>query len=220
MAEPFVAPRPPWAWERWLPLAGVAAVVLWVTAILLDPGTPGLFEAPGEEWLTFVTGNEGGILASRMLLLLGDFLLIVFLGTLRTSLRTFEGEPGHWTAIAFGSGIATAVMLMAASTPVLAAAAAADALEPSAAQALGVVEYAFFIGAGITAAVLLTSTGLLAVRTGGLPAWLGWASLVVALLLLINIGPIAFIAIVIGFPLWVLVTSVLLWRRRERAASA
>jgi anti-sigma factor RsiW len=105
-------------------------------------------------------------------------------------------------------------MLIASSTPVLAAAAAADALEPSAAQALGVVEYAFFIGAEFTGAVLLFATGVLAIRTRVLPAWLGWASLVVALLMLIVVGPIGFIAIVVGLPLWVLVVSVLLWRRR------
>jgi hypothetical protein len=215
MTEPFDAPRQAWAWERWLPLAGVGAVVLWVIGIVVDPGTPDLFEATGEEWLTFVNDNEGGIFAMRSLFLLGNFLFLLFLGTLRTSLLTAEGEPRRWTALAFGGGIATAVMLIASSAPVLAAAAAADSLEPSAAQALGVVEYAFFIGAEVTGAVLLFATGVLAIRTTVLPAWLGWASLVLALLMLIVVGPIGFIAIVAGLPLWVLVVSVLLLRRRE-----
>jgi hypothetical protein len=74
-----------------------------VIGIVVDPGTPDLFEATGEEWLTFVDGNDGGIFAMRFLLLLGDFLFIVFLGTLRTSLLTAEGEPRRWTALAFGS---------------------------------------------------------------------------------------------------------------------
>jgi hypothetical protein len=215
MTEPVEAPRQAWTWERWLPLAGVGAVVLWVIGIVIDPGTPDLFEATGEEWLTFVNGNEGGIIAMRSLFLLGDFLFLLFLGTLRTSLLTAEGEPRRWTALAFGGGIATAAMLIASSAPVLAAAAAADSLEPSAAQALGVVEYAFFIGAEFTGAVLLFATGVLAIRTTVLPAWLGWASLVVALMMLIVVGPIGFIAIVVGLPLWVLVVSILLLRRRE-----
>jgi hypothetical protein len=88
-------------------------------------------------------------------------------------------------------------------------------LEPSAAQALGVVEYAFFVGAEIAGAALLVATGMLAIRTAVLPTWLGWASLVVALLMLTVIGPIGFIAIVIGLPLWVLAVSILLWRRGE-----
>jgi hypothetical protein len=215
MDQPSVAPRRAWAWQRWAPLAGVVAVVLWVIGILLDPGIPDLFVATGQEWLAFVSGNAGGILTSRLLLLIGDFLFILFLGTLRTRLSAVEAEPRHWTAIAFGGGTATAAMLIGTSTPVLAAAAAADGLEPSAAQALGVVEYAFFVGAEIAGAVLLVATGMLAIRTAVLPTWLGWASLVVALLMLIVIGPIGFIAIVIGLPLWVLVVSILLWRRGE-----
>jgi hypothetical protein len=214
MTEPVEALRRGWAWERWLPLAGVGAVVLWVIGILVDPGTPDLFEATGEEWLTFVDDKEGGIFAMRSLFLLGDFLFIVFLGTLRTSLFAAEGGPRKWTALAFAAGIATAVMLIASSTPVLAAAAASDSLEPSAAQALGVVEYAFFIGAEFTGAVLLFATGLLAIRTPALPTWLGWASFVVALMMLVVVGPIGFIAIVVGLPLWVLVVSILLLRRR------
>jgi hypothetical protein len=109
-------------------------------------------------------------------------------------------------------------MLIGTSTPVLAASSAADGLEPSAAQALGVVEYAFFIGAGIAGASLLAATGMLAIRTAVLPNWLGWASLVIALLMLTIIGPIGFIAIVIGLPLWVLVVSILLCRRSNTAS--
>jgi hypothetical protein len=215
MTEPVVASPPARAWERWLPLAGAGAVVLWVIGIFVDPGTPDLFEATGEEWLAFVKGEETGIFAMRSLLLLGDVLFIVFLGALRTSLLAAEGKALQWTALAFGGGIATAVMLIAASTPVLAAAATADALEPSAAQAFGVIEYAFFIGAEFTAAVFLLATGVLAIRMKVLPVWLGWASVVLALLMLIVVGPIGFIAIVVGLPLWVLVVSVLLWLRPE-----
>jgi hypothetical protein len=100
--------------------------------------------------------------------------------------------PRHWTAVAFGGGLVTAAMLIGTSAPVLAASAAADGLEPSAAQALGVLEFAFFIGAGIGGASLLGATGILAIRTAVLPTWLGWASLVIALLMVTIIGPIGF----------------------------
>jgi hypothetical protein len=54
------------------------------------------------------------------------------------SLLAAEGEPGHWTAVAFVSGMATAVMLVAIVAPGIAGSFAKDALEPAAAQALGV----------------------------------------------------------------------------------
>ena len=216
MAEPFVGARRAWAWERWTPLAGVAAVLLWVIALLVGGGGPDFQNAAGQEWLTYITGNEGQIQASRTLFLLGAFLFLLFLGTLRARLLAAEGEPGRWTAAAFGSGIATAALLIANVTPTLAASLAADALDPAAAQAVGLAEIAFFIGAEIAAAALLAATGVLALLTRVLPAWLGWASLAVAVLLLIL--PIGWAALLIGFPLWVLVVSVLLWRSGERPA--
>jgi len=194
---------------RWAPLTGVAAAVLWILGIVLDPGIPDLFVAPGDEWVTFITENESGIYVSRLAYLVGNFLLILFVGTLRTRLSAAEEHPAHWTAIAFGSGIATAALLTLAQTPIAAAAAASDGLEASAAQALGIVEYAFFIGAGITAAALLVSTGVIATRSAALPSWLGWAGFVLAVLMLVG-GTVGFIALLPGFPLWVIATSIVL----------
>jgi hypothetical protein len=42
-----------------------------------------------------------------------------------------------------------------------------------------------------------------------LPRWLAWASLVVALTLLI--APVGWAALIFGFPIWVVIVSVLLW---------
>ena len=67
----------------------------------------------------------------------------------------------------------------------------------------------FFLGAEMSAAVLLAATGVHALRTGSLPSWLAWVSLVVALALIIL--PIGWAALLFAFPLWVLVVSFLLW---------
>jgi hypothetical protein len=152
MSEPFAGPRRSWAWERWLPLAGVAAVVLWVTGFIVGGESPDPFEASAREWVTYVGDHDGQILASRLLTLLGVMLFISFLGTLRTALRAAEGEPGPWAAMAFGSGIALAVLLFAATTPLLAAAATSGAVEAGAAQALAVSEIGLFYAAEVAAA--------------------------------------------------------------------
>ena len=57
MSEPFAGPRR--AWERWLPLAGVAAVVLWVTAVIVQGESPDAFEASAREWVTYVGDDDG-----------------------------------------------------------------------------------------------------------------------------------------------------------------
>jgi type IV secretory pathway TrbD component len=55
-------------------------------------------------------------------------------------------------------------------------------------------------------------------RTGSLPRWLAWVSLVVALALIIL--PIGWAALLFGFPLWVLVVSFLLWSASADTAEA
>ena len=60
-----------------------------------------------------------------------------------------------------------------------------ELLDPGAAVAFWRLSHVFFIAAEIALAVLLAATSLLALR-GVLPRWLGWAGLVVTLLLLIT----------------------------------
>jgi hypothetical protein len=58
---------------------------------------------------------------------------------------------------------------------------------------------------------MLVAAGLLIVRVRVLPVWLGWASLVLALGLLIP--PVGWLIVLFLFPVWTLVTSVLLFLR-------
>jgi hypothetical protein len=71
--------------------------------------------------------------------------------------------------------------------------------------------------------LFLIATGVLILRTGVLLRWWGWVTLVLALWLFIL--PIGWIGLLLGFPAWVLVTSILLWMgtrtpvaRAERAS--
>jgi hypothetical protein len=61
--------------------------------------------------------------------------------------------------------------------------------------------------------VLILATGMVVLRTRALPVWLGWVSLGVGLWLLIP--PIGWAALISAFPLWVIVVSLLLYRRGE-----
>jgi hypothetical protein len=114
------------------------------------------------------------------------------------------------TALAFGGGVAAAVFGFAMPGPDMAAAIADDAdLSDAAAVAIRLMSDVFFLGAEMSAAVLLAATGVHALRTGSLPRWLAWVSLVVALALIIL--PIGWAALLFAFPLWVIVVSYLLW---------
>ena len=123
------------------------------------------------------------------------------------------------TAIAFGGGVAAAIFGFALPGPDMAAAIADGAdLSPQAAEAIRISGDVFFIGAEMSAAVLLAATGIHALRTGSFPRWFGWVSLVIALALIIL--PIGWAAMLFAFPLWVLFVSYLLWNKYADTTAA
>jgi hypothetical protein len=205
-----------WGWERLAALAGIVAVALWIIGIAtLESLGSADVETP-DEALSFFQDEENGILLSGFVFQLGALFFLIFLSSLRSRLWTAEGGTGMLTTLAFASGVATAIFMLGMPAGDQAGALAADDLVPEAAQALNNVGDIFFIGAELSAAVLLFATGLLAVRLRVLPVWLGWASLVIALWLLIP--PIGWAGLIFGVPLWTLVTSVLLYLRPAEPA--
>lgn len=203
-------------WERHAPLAGVIAVVLWVIGILVVGETKD--KAP--EILAQVQDDKNKIIAGTIIFLIGTGFFFWFLGSLRVRLLDAEGPVARLTAIAFAGGVATAVFLAGLLLPLSAAAFSEDDIDASAASAMSHMGDAFFFGAEYMAPVFLTATALVVLRHGGLPNWLAWLSLLVALAMLI--APIGWAALIFGFPIWVLIVSVVLWSsvRPVTAASA
>jgi hypothetical protein len=196
------------SWERYAPLAGVAAVVLWVVGILV-----GETAVDGKNPATLLDSyrdEEGSILLGGFLWLLGTFFFFWFLGSLRARLFALEGGTQRLTALAFAGGVATAIFGFATPGPDMSAAIAdgADLSQP-AAEAIRVVSDIFFIGGEMSTAVLLAATGIHALRTRSLPRWLAWVSLLIALVLIVL--PIGWAGLIFAFPLWVLVVSFILW---------
>ena len=205
------------SWERYVPFTGVLAVALWVMGIIVletavemdDPTT----------LLDSYRNEEGSILLGGFLWVLGTFFYFWFLGSLRAHLAAAEGGVQQLTALAFAGGIAAAVFGFALPGPDMAAAIADDGdLSGPAAEAIRVVADTFFLGAEMSAAVLLAASGVHALRTGSLPRWLAWLSLLIALALIIL--PIGWAALLFAFPLWVLVVSYLLWSASRDTTAA
>jgi uncharacterized protein (DUF58 family) len=65
---------------------------------------------------------------------------------------------------------------------------------------------------------MLAATALVILRYGALPRWLAWVSLVLALIL--AIVPIGWLGVIIGLPLWTLVTAVVLYTRAPQEVTA
>lgn len=201
-----------WGWERLAALSGVVAVVLWVIGIVIQESSnlPG-DDAGGDEVLAWFASEENTILAGGFVFMLGVLFFFVFLAALRVRLLEAEGPVGFLTALVFGAGIAAAISLLMLPAPDMSGALSNEELTGDAALAVNSLGDMFFLGAELASALLLVAAGLIFIRTRVLPVWLGWASLVVALWLLIP--PIGWAGLLLGVPLWTILVSVLLWMR-------
>jgi hypothetical protein len=195
-------------WERLAALGGIVAVALWIiaTAILESVGPD---EDDPESILRYYQDDSNTILAGGFVFQLGALFFLVFLAVLRHRLWWVEGGPGFLSPLAFAAGIAVAVFALAMPSADMAGALGESDLTPESAQALNTLDVAFFIGAELSAALFLVAAALLAIQLRALPSWLGWISLLLALLLLIP--PIGWVGLIFGLPLWVLLVSVLLY---------
>lgn len=199
-----------WGWERLAALAGVVAVLLWVVSVVMQE-TSGLPDEDPISTLRWFNEETNTILASAFVFMLGSLFFLIFVGALRFHLLAAEGPGAFLTAISFGAGLATAVLTLLIQGPNLAAAISAEELTAHAALTLSVIDDAFFVAAELMAALFLVATGLVILRYGPLPRWLGWASLVIALWMLIP--PVGWAGLLLGFTLWTVLVSVLLWMR-------
>jgi hypothetical protein len=199
-----------WIWERLAALGGVVAVALWIVGILImESSNPGSDEPA--ELLAWFQDDTGTILASAFIFMLGSLFFLIFVGALRARLIAVEGPGAFWTAIAFGAGLATAILTMLIPAPNLSAAISESELTGEAALAVSFIDDAFFVAAELSAALLLVATGLVILRYGALPRWLAWVSFLFALWLVIP--PIGWAGLIFGVPLWTLIVAVLMWMR-------
>ncbi len=201
--------------ERFAPLTGVAAVVLWVVGTYLlekDDRPEGKDTAAFVAW---VEQNDTAIISGAVIFAFGVILFLWMLGSLRAALFAAEGGTGRLSTLAFGSGVATAISMMFTVLPHGQAALDADDTSDTSIEAMVHMGDMFFGGVEFFAIPMLVATGLVALRTGVLPRWLAWFSLVLALILVIV--PIGWLGVIAGLPLWTLIVSLVLYVRRPGA---
>jgi hypothetical protein len=204
-------------WERFSPLAGIVAVALWVLGTIIAESTDYSDKNTPEEILAVLQQDGNTIIAGGIIFGFGVVFFIWFLGSLRAALYSAEGGIGRLTSIAYGSGMLAALCLLFQITPIVQGAFNDDDLSADTAQSLNEMGESFFGGAEFTLLAMFLAAGLLLVRTRVLGAWLGWVSLAIALLLAII--PIGWAGVVFAFPLWTIVTSVVLYLRGATATA-
>jgi hypothetical protein len=210
-------------WDRRALLTGLLAPIFWVIGVMMSESgdTRPDFNARPEEIATYLEGNSTKVLLGAVLFSFGGLLFMWFLGAFRALAFVAEGGAGRLTGTLFGTGLAFIIFIMSTWAPQVGAGIFIEdgdaTLSPEAAQALWLAGDGFFVLAEYALAGFLLASALLIFRGFGLPKWLGWVALPMALVLLI--APIGWAVMVFVFPFWLIAASLFLWRRTAVPAS-
>ena len=185
-------------------LAGPLAV-LWVVGIILLTHNGPADHATGSEILAWYQSKTNQILFGGWSFMLGCLSFVTFVTGLRVRLSDAVGGSSQLPGLALvGAAMAGVAGMLTAAVDVAGAVDRSD-IGPSTAAAFHHATDIFFISAELAAILPVAAVALVAWRTRILPRWWAMFSGLVAIVLVI--GPIGWIGLIFGVPLWTLGTS-------------
>lgn len=194
-------------------LGGALAAVLWtVSVIVLEAGGNPADPDTAEEIAAHFRDHRTAILVAGTLHVLGGFFFLWFLAALGTVLAGLDAGLSWLRRAALVAGTAAGTLMLALTGPQTTGATTdIELVGAESSVAFWRLSHTFFVGAEFAFAVFVAAVSLIALERFLLPRWLGWAGLVVALVLLIV--PVGWIALLLLVPIWLVVVSVLLFTR-------
>jgi hypothetical protein len=197
--------------NRWAALTGLAFIVLAVVSAIIM-GEPPDQDDPPLKIIAFYKDNDTELWISAFLTALAATALVFFAGYLGRVLRIASG-PGHtlsWVVLAGATIVALAAALDA--TIIIALVEMVDdQLPPASIQALNGLYNNDWLPFVVGGTVFTLAAGLSIVRHGGLPKWMGWVAIVLAV---ISATPAGFIGF-LGTGLWIAIASIMLFMQAD-----
>lgn len=200
-------------WDRLAPWTGIAFVVLVVLGAVTAGSAPSA-AASGTKVIAFYSDHRSAVHTSAVLLTLAFIALLLFAGVLRVFLRQ-RGSDGLAATLLAGAAILTVGQAISASLS-WALSDTPSALSPDAAQALNVAANDLVLVSAAGWFIFAVTAWVVVLRYGGLPKWMGWVSLVIAVLV---VSPAEFIAFLL-FVGWIAVAAVLMIVRSPKPTPA
>jgi hypothetical protein len=170
-------------WEQIGAAGGIIFVVLQMAsqALIQAGGPEPPFDALTPAIVAFFMARNSQLFA------LGDYLsalsliaFLWFLGSLWAALRGAEGEPAWLSFVAAVSGLTIVAAVSVGGGWPLAVFRQAEELDPQIARLLFDQGNFAFANAWVMLASLSLATGVVSIRTGALPHWLGWTGVLIA----------------------------------------
>lgn len=201
-------------------ITGPLAVALWIAGLVVGQGLTDKLpdKATDPQVLAWLQDNKNLVIAGSWLFATGCIVFIWFAGVLRARLAAAETEGHTLSTIAYAGAVAAAIFGIGTQADIGAAINASDVSAPTAGMFHHLGDL-FFVGAELSLIVPMAAVAVLAFRTRAVPRWWGVFTALIAVVLWI--GPIGWAALIFGTPLWVLGTTLLLFRpqRPGRAAA-
>ena len=206
--------------ERISALIGLLAVALWVGGFVLAEVVthPPADNATDAQILAWVQDKADYLTGGAWLFMIGCACFVWFAGALRSRLAAVEGGNGALATLAFGGALVSAVAAMGFPGGDFAASLSKNDISAPVAGALHQVSSVFFPITELSSVVMVVAVGLVAWRTRVFPRW--WAGVSLALGVLLLVGPVGWLGVIFGLPVWTLVTASLLARRPSEAIQA
>jgi hypothetical protein len=194
--------------ERFAPLAGVLFVLLVILAVIVGGESPSADDSL-QTVLDYFDGDRDSAIAASIILALATVPFLWFAGVLRSVLAAAEAAPARLANTAWGGAILIAVGITLLAGFTFVAADSVNDVPPESTQTLSAVQADLFFPVLMGAAVFLLASGLAIVRSGALPAWLGWGALVLGVAA-VTFTPAAFFAILLMLA-WIIAVSLMLF---------
>jgi len=204
--------------RRWA-LVGPLAVALWVVGIILINRNGPAEHATGSQILAWYKSDSDTITMGAWLFMLGCLAFVAFVAGLRVRLTEAAGRASQLPMLMLvGAGMAALSGILTAGVD-LGGGIDKNDITPAIAAVFHHSVDIFFVGAEIAAILPLAAFAIVAWRTRVLPRW--WAAFAGLVAVVLIAGPIGWLGLIFGVPVWTLGTSLfVLLRSPERMRTA
>jgi len=201
--------------SRLAPLTGVVFAVLVVVGVFTGGESPNANARPAKV-ISYYAANRSEVETSSIIFAIAFLVLVLFAGSLRSYLRRAAAAEGL-AAIVLAGAVLMAAGALVSSAAEYGLAHNLSGLSPATAQTMNLISSELFLPVIGGAFLFAVASGLAILRGARLPNWLGWVAIVLGIVVLVP--PASFPAL-LGFVIWSIVVSILIYVRSGPEKSA
>ena len=202
--------------SRLAPLTGVLFAVLVVVGVFTSSSETPEANSSSAKVIAYYGTHGSEVETSAILFALAFLVIVLFAGVLRSYLRRTPAVEGLSALVLAGSVLMAAGALISSGVE-YGLAHNLSHLSPATAQTMNLLSQELFLPIIGGAFLFAICSGLAILRGAALPKWLGWVAIVLGIAALIP--PASFPAL-IGFVIWSIIVSILMYRRTDAVTPA